>query len=302
MSTIKEQCRDRLDLTDYLTHFIHKPTLPYSQGVLCYDNNDTPIYPQPKQEFVSGYTITKDDSFEVLKKILHDGIINSGWSNRNSIATIYGNRSAICFTEMPLYALIKYAMERQEPNKVDQYGISFNRRILYWYGARPVIYGFSKSPNGGVIETSGNKPYRLLDIDTHLPISEQYRFVRTEISFSDDTSSDFDWMHEREWRWPIKVNEDDGTPVHPEVPGLPIYGFRDVVITVKTNQEKAEIVQLLQAFYNDSNWTFAMSKENLATWKVVSAEDLWSNSLVPQLMPLRIEDVLQSKLGASINP
>lgn len=300
--SIKERCRNRLDLTDYLTHFIHKPTLPYKQGVLCYDDCDNPIYPNPRKEYVSNYVMKNNESFEVLKKILYDGIINTGWSERNQNATIYGKRSAVCFTEMPLYALINYAMERQELNKVDQYGISFKRRLLYWYGARPVIYGFSNSNLGNVSEYQTNAGYRLLDEKIHLPLCEQYRFVRTDIYCSDDPSNDFDWMHEREWRWPIKVNEDDGTPVHPDVPGLPIYGFKDVVITVRTLNEKAEIVQLLQTFYNDPDWTFAMSKEKLATWKVVSAEDLWSNSLVPQLLPYRIEDLIQRKLSVSIIP
>ena len=116
-----------------------------------------------------------------------------------------------------------------------------------------------------------------------------------------DPTQDCDWRQEREWRWPIKVDE-DGNPLHPDVPGLPIYGFKDVVITVKSFQEKDEIAKLLQYFYNDATWRFAKQKENLTTWRIVSADDLWSNTIVPQLMPLRIEDLLQNKPDASNSP
>lgn len=150
--TIKERCRVRLDLTDYLTHFIHKPSNQIKVLPLCYDKDDNPIYEQQNSKYDSQYQTRSESSFEVLLKILHDGIIRTGWSHRGDSPTIYGKRSAVCFTEMPLYALAKYAIDRDDECKVDQYGIAFNRYQLFAYGARPVIYGFSGHSFGGVYE------------------------------------------------------------------------------------------------------------------------------------------------------
>lgn len=168
--TIKERCRVRLDLTDYLTHFIHKPLRQDGAMPLCYDKDDKHVYAQANSKYDSSYIIQQPSSFEVLLKILYDGIIRTGWSHRGDSPTIY----AVCFAEMPLYALAKYAIDRGEECKVDQYGIALNRYQLFRYGARPVIYGFSDHSNGGVYEKSTEAGYRLLDVSTHVSLREQY--------------------------------------------------------------------------------------------------------------------------------
>lgn len=292
--TIKERCRVRLDLTDYLTHFIHKPFNQVKVLPLCYDNDDNKIYAQKNPMYDSQYQMSQQSSFEVLLKILYDGIIRSGWSHRGDSPTIYGKRSAVCFTEMPLYALAKYAIDRGEECKVDQYGIALNRYQLFRYGARPVIYGFSDHRNGGVYEKSTEAGYRLLDESTHVSLREQYRFVRTELSETDPYG--FDWMHEREWRWPLPIDE-NGCPLYPGVPGIPIYGFKDCCVLVKTHDEQQCVIKLLRSFIDDPNWRFKDSKGNLTLWKIISFDDIKENGYMSSYKSLRIEDLDHNQYG-----
>lgn len=72
-------------------------------------------------------------AFEVLRRIIHDGFIRSSWSYRGGNPTVYGPYSAICFTEMPLYALIDYANKRQSGSGfVGKYGIAFRKMNYLW--------------------------------------------------------------------------------------------------------------------------------------------------------------------------
>ena len=78
----------------------------------------------------------------VLHKIVTDGHIRASWSFRNGKPTIYGPRAAVCFTEMPLYALVDYA-KRRRGTAVDSYAIGLLKSELFRAGGRPVIYGLS---------------------------------------------------------------------------------------------------------------------------------------------------------------
>ena len=294
----KEKCRVRFDLTDYLTHFIHKRTYGTQKDYICFDKNDNPCYLAPNPLYESGYQLSEGSSFDVLVKILYDGLLRTGWSDRNDSATVYGRRSAVCFTETPLYGLIKYALNRQDAFRVDYYGIAFDRRKMFCYGARPVIYGFSGGPTENPDEFITPAGYRMLNAQKHLPLCEQYRFVKTEIY--SDTSNDIDWMHEREWRWPLKVNEDDGTPLYPEVPGLPIYGFDNVVIIVKTSQEKECIGKILQKFYDDPKWRFDSFRKNIIKWRMIATDDLWLDDPEYRYENKRIEDIDNTIFGRII--
>ena len=292
--TIKERCRVRLDLTDYLTHFIHKPLRQDGAMPLCYDKDNHPIFAQQKLLLDSQYQMRLQSSFEVLLKILRDGIIRPGWSHRGDSPTIYGKRSAVCFTEMPLYALAKYAIDRGEECKVDQYGIALNRYQLFRYGARPVIYGFSDHSFGGVYEKSTQAGYRLLDESTHVSLREQYRFVRTELSETDPYG--FDWMHEREWRWPLPIDENE-CPKYPEVPGIPIYSFKDCCVLVKTHDEQQYVIKLLRSFIDDPNWRLKGCKGNLTLWKIIAFDDIKENGYMSSYKSLRIEDLDHNQYG-----
>ena len=168
--------RQRLDLTEWVIHFVHdrKPEANleglYEDYLLFSDDMDENNISSSKQcldedafryldyydsegnghnmldEFIENeFPIDEDASaFRVLKKILHDGFIHSSWSIRNGIPSVYGPNSAVCFTEMPLYALVDYARVRGEKSGyVGNYGLAFRRNELYAAGARPVIYGLS---------------------------------------------------------------------------------------------------------------------------------------------------------------
>lgn len=261
---------------------------------MCYDKDDNPIYEQQNSKYDSQYQTRSESSFEVLLKILHDGIIRTGWSHRGDSPTIYGKRLAVCFTEKPLYALAKYAIDRDDECKVDQYGIAFNRYQLFAYGARPVIYGFSGHSFGGVYEKSTQAGYRLLDESTHVSLREQYRFVRTEMS--DIHHDGFDWMHEREWRWPLPVDENE-CPQTPDVPGIPIYGFKDCCVLVKTHDEKQYVINLLRSFLGDPNWRLKNCKVILSQWRIIALEDIKEEGYMCSYKPLRIEDLSHSQYG-----
>lgn len=111
---------NRIDLSNWVIHFVHQrksednpqdlqdiAELEGFDGDLrlsdYYDdegNGHNILSPFEENE----YWIDENASaFDVLLKILHDGFIHSGWSLRNLIPTIYGPKSAVCFTEMPLY-------------------------------------------------------------------------------------------------------------------------------------------------------------------------------------------------------
>ena len=115
--------RQRLDLTEWVIHFIHDRKPEDDPSTLA-DIAQLEGYvgdlrlPDYYDEYGNGkhilneyeeneYSLEEDaPALDVLKKILHDGFIKSGWSIRNMSPTIYGPKSAVCFTEMPLYALI----------------------------------------------------------------------------------------------------------------------------------------------------------------------------------------------------
>ena len=214
--------RERLDLTEWIIHFIHdrKPEDDISsladiaelEGYTgdmrlpdYYDEYGNGKYVISREE-ENEYSIEEDaPALEVLKKILHDGYIKSGWSLRNLIPTIYGPKSAVCFTEMPLYALIDYAKSRETSGYVGRHGIAFRRNELYAAGARPVIYGLSSPYVETDKDEKGIYQGRLLSIkDTGIGIQEQYRYVSTNLTKEyNPKHKPIDWTHEREWRWAL---------------------------------------------------------------------------------------------------
>ena len=137
----------RLDLSDWVIHFVHDRNPENDPTEYCdEEGNSAPPYPytfddNPKSEenlwmpyenwvyYDSEYPIESDASaFQVLQKILDDAHIRSGWSIRKDRPTIFGFWSAVCFTEMPLYALLHYAKNRKDLESVNTYGICFKNK------------------------------------------------------------------------------------------------------------------------------------------------------------------------------
>lgn len=319
--------RQRLDLTEWVIHFVHdrKPDDNldglYENYLLFSDDKDGNRIDSSKlyldeddfrypdfydsegkghnmlDEFIENeYPIDVDASaFSVLKKILHDGFIHSSWSIRNGKPSVYGPNSAVCFTEMPLYALVDYARVRGEKSGyVGNYGIAFRRNELYAAGARPVIYGLS----GEFKETdkiNGVNQGRLLDPSCGIGVHEQYRYVSTLLPKKSGLT--IDWTHEREWRWALP-NDRLG------VPGIPFFlskdyadFFTEVIIIVGTDDEQEEILLHLKNLYDSGcrNTGFDYNKEIISSAKVLSLEAIASEEDI-DFHTMKIEDLPMKQL------
>lgn len=258
----------RFDLSEWVIHFVHDRKVNDEAKYICLNNPasqyaqyaDTDYFendnPQHINDCHSGqYQIPPNaTAFEVLKKILHDGYIHSGWAFRDGNPTILGPSSAVCFTEMPLHALKDYAEYRRDKGYYATFcGIAFKREDLYYQGARPVIYGISRSVQDQFIH--GNQhPYRYLDEQKcGIMLSEQYRIVGTELypRLLLPNNKNIDWTFEREWRWAFK-----GTSIG--VPGFPFLRcprheyFSEIMIIVETLKELTEIQDFCKALYDNA--------------------------------------------------
>jgi len=285
---------ERDDLSEWVIHFIHDRNLEnepewenddFIKVPLMFNENGRPLFADldfSEQE----YPIEPDASaYQVLEKILFDGVIRSGWSFRNGKATIYGPFSAVCFTEMPLYALISYVKERNNRTLVNTFGIALLKNELFKVGGRPVIYGLS----GPHIEASINDDYygrglRCLSSKCGIGLNEQYRYV----SMSLDKEKWINWTHEREWRWPYF-----GENLH--VPGLPIWlegsQFSAVLVIVEKKEEVKRFLDKMKE-YNDSgsnNYCSEFDRNVLANTYVFSIEEI-DNSIISN-GKVRIEDL-----------
>ena len=313
--------RERLDLTEWIIHFIHdrKPEDDISslediaelEGYTgdmrlpdYYDEYGNGKYVISREE-ENEYSIEEDaPALEVLKKILHDGYIKSGWSLRNLIPTIYGPKSAVCFTEMPLYALIDYAKSRETSGYVGRHGIAFRRNELYAAGARPVIYGLSSPYVETDKDEKGIYQGRLLSIkDTGIGIQEQYRYVSTNLTKEyNPKHKPIDWTHEREWRWALPDNK-------LSVPGLPFFMskeyadfFSEIIIIVPSDDEMEEILIHLKTLYDagGKNRGGNYNCSSIAGARVLSLESIahFSNMDISRM---RIDDLPVKQLKVMPN-
>ena len=303
---------NRIDLSNWVIHFVHQrksednPQDLQDIAVLEGFDGDSrlPDYYDSEgkgHKILSAfeeneYGIDENASaFDVLLKILHDGFIHSGWSLRNLIPTIYGPKSAVCLTEMPLYALVEYAKFRgQDTGYVGNYGIAFRRNELFAAGGRPVIYGLSREPVEAEITPDGVYQGRILDIEkTGMPLCEQYRYVKTQMLKSNGHKNyPVDWTHEREWRWALS---DDSL----RVPGLPFFlskeyadFFSDIVIIVGTEEEQNTVLSHLKNLYDSGGTNMGLNYniKMIAAAKVLALDSLASMTPEEQVK-IRIDDL-----------
>jgi len=251
---------ERYDNTHWLTHFVHP-----SKEHLASDFSLEEI-----RSIMNG----KGGSFEVLKKILRDGLLLCGWSLRNNKRTIYGPRPAICFTEMPLAALYEYVETRG--NFASGYGIAFLKAELFEAGARPVIYGLTyKSEEAKIGDEFYLEGFRNLSSDSGLSQNEQYRYVATSFK-----KKQIDWTHEREWRWADNLMwlEDDNIQGLPFCfsPAPPQYNFSKIVVLVKKISEKNELLALTSSLSESKSVTIIgtdHSQKQLQKIKILAADE-----------------------------
>ena len=257
----------RNDLSNWIIHFVHRRNPENDPLEFSYDFEEMEFIPFPDSFTYKGEPIFKTEKYEeddyglepdayaygVLKKILHDGIIRTGWSYRNGNPTIYGPKSAACFTEMPFYALIEYSKNRNNENYIEPYGIAFLKEEMFDAGARPVIYGLS----GKHIESKkGDKNFgigfRTLSSQCGIGLREMYRYVYTNISATKRT----DWTHEREWRWADLDEKFEWFAGLPFIAKNDFYQFSKIIVFVKSKDEVEDIIEHLQNLYHSKTTNF----------------------------------------------
>lgn len=290
----------RHDMTDWVMHFVHARNPELNPREFYSEDGEPVPFPyvtdgEKNSRFSEYYD--SDDAYpiepdayasQVLIKILDDGYIQSSWAfrkrkNAQPRATIYGPRSAVCFTEMPLSSLLDYAKARNNNNAVQTMGIALKKTELFAAGGRPVIYGLSV-PHEEI--TNEDWP-RFLKPECGLSELEQYRYVATNL----ENTRMIDWTHEREWRW-ADLQDQCGCP------GLPIWlaqepsWFSEALIIVPDDELAERVLNKIKEL-NDSgynNYDVEYRRSLLEKTRVISLEtvDKRQGSLNG---PLRIEDL-----------
>ena len=178
----------RYDLSDRLFHFFRDVNI---------SSGDAPSVP----EHLGWGNVNEDVNWSalfMLRCAIRQCRLWATWSRRKGVRTIYGSAPAVCFTEMPLAALLEAGEARRSRGEaMSPFAIVLPKHKMFALGARPVIYGLDDQyvsiPNG-----KDGGP-RLIPPE-RLPTQEQYRYV----TFNPTGTYPVDWTHEREWRWPYR--------------------------------------------------------------------------------------------------
>ena len=293
----------RQDLSKWALHFIHDVNLENepTDETIQFDFYDGYPYHEDKElndRFDSWrvsddhYPIDPDaNALQVLLKIITDGHIRATWAFRGNRPTIYGPRAAVCFTEMPLYALLEYAKQRKN-DSVRNYAVGILKHELFTAGGRPVIYGLSGKhiEQGQKLPLNEGWPRRLAS-SCGIAESEQYRYI----AMSSDPGRPIDWSHEREWRW---VDHEDKC----SCPGLPIwlseepFSFSQVFIVVPDSADAKRVLERLKELHdagaNDFDYLF--SRQTLKATSVIALDQLERDIPDGRAGQLRLEDIPSS--------
>src|SRR5262249_1558532 len=145
---------------------------------------------------VSDWVIHWTRELDSIKLILQCGYFRPTFAHRyrtdqsysTNSETIKGSEKAVCFTEQTVRSFIQSC--RALPDQYKPYGIAVEKRSLYKYGGRPVIYG----------DYSLLK--RLSEEDQYL--WNNYSPIQTHAY---PNSYPSDWTHEREWRTRVRNHD-----------------------------------------------------------------------------------------------
>jgi hypothetical protein len=246
----------RIDMSDWLVHFVHRrnpendPRSDHEDFIrvpIAFTDQSVPVFSDWDYWDEEDPIAPDDVPIVVMEKIINDGHLRANWSFRKGKPTIYGPRSAVCFTEMPLYALIEYAKARRDEESVATYGVALQKAELFRVGARPVIYGLSSDH----CEATPDDEYycrgcRSLAKRCGISPREQYRYVAMNLGLE----RRIDWSHEREWRWTKHYKADT------DIPGLSLWlndeshNFSKIVILVQTDEEGKRLLDLLKQYHD----------------------------------------------------
>lgn len=289
--------RLRFDQSQWLIHFIHDYD-PDKDPNYLYRAEEVELWKPyvadeiqnrrfaPWEGYDREYGLTPGATArDVLLKVLDDGHIRSGWSYRNKRPTIWGDHSACCFTEMPLYSLIEYADRRRRGDKlVRKYGVALLRDELHRSGGRHVIYGLSRPER----DVDGREWPRRLHTDCGIGLHEQYRYVPTRMGNFRGSS---DWTHEREWRWADLQNRCG-------VPGLPIWlseppQFSQVRLIVETDKDAHFMKEKLKQLYDAGKHRrgYGFNRDTLFNTGVISLEQIAQALGANAIDRIRIDDI-----------
>ncbi len=139
---------------------------------------------------------------DILLKILSESLLRPGWASRTTVGsgvtnrTVFGPRPAVCFTEQPVGALLKYVAVRP---MATPFGVLVHKKDAFADGALPVIYGLDLARELEPSDPGFVAGHRTLD-PTELSLDEQYRYVVFTLHRF-GSPHPIDWTHEREWRW-----------------------------------------------------------------------------------------------------
>jgi hypothetical protein len=177
--------------------------------------------------------------------------------------TIRGPNPAVCFSEQPLSAFIQSC---RILGRYSRYAIALEKRHLFAYGGRPVIYGDEQLLD------------RLRDEDKYLWV--RYNPIPTEF---DQGAYPLDWTHEREWRVRVRrhaylswgLTPQEGVPlILPPVhsSGAVVVSFP--VILVRTAVDVSELRQGLAYLppYDGTNGFVRKLYESFDALKIVSLD------------------------------
>jgi hypothetical protein len=297
--------QERIDLSEWIIHFVHDRDLThYPKDIdlplpFCFDRTGKPLIHNLDEIAYSDqlayqssldhpYGLDLDASaYTILKRILFDGYIKSGWSFRGGRPTIYGSKSAVCFTEMPLYALLSYASKRNNSSSVEAYGIALRKRELFNVGGRPVIYGLSGNHKEASRDDSYfGKGFRCLSSSCGIALNEQYRYVAMNLA----QNKWIDWTHEREWRWA-------DTRENHEVPDFPIWiesqnpNLSQILVIVREAWEAEDFINTVKTHYDERGniYDLTYDRENLKNTLVVSLEEI--EQQLSSSSVIRLEDL-----------
>ncbi|WP_152977893.1 hypothetical protein [Bradyrhizobium pachyrhizi] len=300
-------------MTSWVMHFVHDRNTANDPAYNINEGEDTPFFPfhedhASRSRFEQwewaddDYCLEPDaEAFSVLLKIISDGHIRSGWSFRNDRPTIYGPRSACCFTEMPLYGLIEYAKQRSR-EYVGAYAIGLLKQEFFAAGGRPVIYGLS-GPHNEISKPLRLPPHyswpRKLDPSCGIAEQEQYRYVAMNL----DPKRPIDWSHEREWRW---ADSDDAC----SCPGLPVWlkgepvKFTQIMIVVPSDREAHRVLELLKQYHDAGahNCGHEYRHKALLGTRILSLEQLAAIPSTADPTNLRLEDLPSNSLKSFDQP
>jgi hypothetical protein len=208
-----------------------------------------------------------ESPFDVLKCLLQCGYLKPSFApfrsratGRGQSNTIEGPHPAVCFTDQPVSSFIISC--RVLPSRYHPYGVALDKRNLFEYGGRPVIYG------------DGDLLTRLDDEDKYLWVGYN------PVPSSSYAGYPVDWVHEREWRARVKeysfidwgVTPDEGVPLFlpPICNGEAIPPVSPKLL-VKTLDEAKDLREYLNGFqkYEGRNGFIRMFSDNLMQLQIV---------------------------------